>query len=102
MSGRRIWGFDFCGIAAHSAVILRCAPLRASKDRPQSPVAASFEARRSGEHLWMTTSVGLARRYLHLRHCEEHLRRSNPSFFARRDGLLRFARNDGERLIVPM
>jgi hypothetical protein len=29
-----------------------------------------------------------------LRHCEERLRRSNPAFFSRRDGLLRFARND--------
>src|SRR5882757_6444456 len=29
-----------------------------------------------------------------LRHCEKHLRRSNPAF-PRRTGLLRFARNDG-------
>src|SRR5207302_1331962 len=29
------------------------------------------------------------------RHCEEPLRRSNPCFRKWRDGLLRFARNDG-------
>jgi hypothetical protein len=29
------------------------------------------------------------------RHCEEHLRRSNPVFASPLSGLLRFARNDG-------
>jgi hypothetical protein len=29
------------------------------------------------------------------RHCEERLRRSNPSVSAKKRGLLRFARNDG-------
>jgi hypothetical protein len=29
------------------------------------------------------------------RHCEEPLRRSNPSIRAKKRGLLRFARNDG-------
>ncbi len=41
-------------LAASTAVILRCAPLRASKDGQRAPVAASFEARRSGSHLGMT------------------------------------------------
>src|SRR5205809_2561710 len=31
------------------------------------------------------------------RHCEEHLRRSNPYLRMPRYGLLRFARNDAER-----
>jgi hypothetical protein len=35
----------------------------------------------------------LLRERAHRRHCEEHLRRSNPDLL-RRAGLLRFARND--------
>ena len=41
-----------------------------------------------------THRAARTRNYIH-RHCEERMRRSNPCLRKRRDGLLRFARNDG-------
>src|SRR3977135_1839980 len=72
---------------------------RSVLDTPLEPVIGLAE----GETRWrsMTPQVKQRRR----RHCEERSDEAIHSFFPRRDGLLRFARNDGwgnELRISPM
>src|SRR5665213_1743817 len=90
-------------VVTNSYAFLHCMRGCGCIERPvfPAPFHRAGETKRTARAKSMRRDRGSmsSRRSYSSRHCEELLRRSNPPVRLPRDGLLRFARNDGDQAV---